>query len=65
MWAEGDLGGNESEKIAVIWPHEEKSGRGSLIENTQLASGRTSTTQKTQGVVDERDSGGYEEAGNQ
>ena len=35
------------------------------IDSTQLATGRTSSTPKPQEVVDERDSGGYEEAGNQ
>ena len=40
----------------------EKEGGGSPIESTQLASGRTSSMWKTQEVVDEPDSGGYEEA---
>ena len=65
MQAEGDVGGNESEKIAVNQLRKEKREGESPIQDTQLASGRTSSSGKIQEVVDVRDSGGYEEAGNQ
>ena len=68
MWAEGDIVGNESEKIAVAWSGEknlEKEGGGSPVDSTQLASERMSSTRKIQEVVEERDSGGYEEAWSQ
>ena len=65
MWAEGDIGGDDSQKIAGVWSCEEKKGGRSSINSTQLTSGRTSSTRKTKKFVDERDSGGYEQAGNQ
>ena len=65
MLAEGYIEVNESEKIVVVWSRGENRGGRSPIESTQLASGRTSSTRKIQEVVDERDSEGYEEAGNQ
>ena len=64
MWAKGDIGGSESENIVVVWSREERREGASPIENIQLASGRMSSTRKTQ-EVDELDSGGYVEAGNQ
>ena len=38
MWVEGDIGSNESEKIAVVWPREEKKVGKCPIESTQLTS---------------------------
>ena len=64
MWVEGDIGGNESWKIAMAWSRKENIGRGGPLESTQLACGRTSSTRKAQAVVEKYKSGGYEEARN-
>ena len=65
LWAERDIGGSGSEKLAEVCSRKEKKGGGSPIENTQLACGSTSSTRETHEVVDERDPAGCQEAGNQ
>ena len=47
MCVKGDIGGDESLKIAVVCSREEKRGGRSSIDSTQLAKRRTSSTRKT------------------